>query len=62
MNENVNGVPKLAVLDVASQTRPSGVTRGSEPLSPIPRLCWRTRFGVDQFEWVPFRRASAYDR
>src|SRR5204863_5070441 len=59
VSDIVYGAPIPRVLDVATQMRPSGVTRGSEPFSPIPRVCWRFCFGLDQFVCVPLRRASA---
>src|SRR5438309_429000 len=57
----VYGAPMPRVLEVATQTRPSGVTRGSEPFSPIPGVCCRICVGCDQLVWVPLRRASAWD-
>src|ERR687883_129200 len=61
VNDIVYGAPFPRVLDVATQTRPSGVTRGIEPFSPTPAVCRRICRGVDQFVWVPFLRASAND-
>src|SRR6185437_5372260 len=61
VNDMVKSEPNPPALAIANHTRPSGVTRGNEPLSPIPRLCVSTRLGTDQFVWVPFRRACAYD-
>ena len=50
--------PKLAVV---SQTRPSGATRGSEPLSPTLAAYCKTNLGLDQLPCVPFRRACVYE-
>ena len=47
----------------AIHTRPSGVTRGSEPLSLRPRRCAKTRFGSDQFVFQPGQQfAQLVDR
>src|SRR5207244_648503 len=61
VNDIVYGAPSPRVLDVATQTRPSGVTCGSDPFSPIPGVCCRICLGRDQFVCVPLRRASAYE-
>src|ERR1700675_4216483 len=59
VSDIVNGASLVRKLDVASQTVPSGATRGSEPLSPTRGASASTSRGRDQLVCVPSLCASA---
>ena len=61
VNDIVYVAPSPRELEVDTHTRPSAVTRGTEPFSPVPVVCWRICLGLDQVPCVPSRWASAYD-